>query len=374
MNLTDAEGNEINLDPSGDGAPVVMPIQGTGPQVDDTISAWAYDETVGKWVEEATGLVVELDDGTLAWEFTASHFSSWNCDQPIQTHGCVTGVITDSQGDPRKGATVRAVGLTYTSTTRARTGNSGEFCLEVKNGETVRMEVSYSVGGQVASQSSDPVTIPAGSASCSIQGSNCVDIGAIPVDIMSCLSGFVIDQQNQPVVGVNVSSPSGGQTTTDATGNFCLAVPVFPPTEAYVNMPADAGIGFQPVSMFTQPSRPDCANGCSNIAILRAYTNPTCAFGYAQINQVPAVNALIDIYDDAFPANPVYSTLVAQDGSFCAPAPADSSVTVQFGAGEAFCDSTEIDTTGLSGQSCPVGGPGNGGECSDIGVLNCTRR
>ncbi len=371
VDLTDAEGNEINLDPSGDGAPIVMPIQGTGPQVGEQISAWAYDESVGKWVEEATGTVVDLGDGVLAWEFTANHFSSWNCDQPIQTHGCVSGTVTDSNGNSRKGATVKAVGLTYTSTTTARTGNNGEFCLEVKNGETVRMEITYSVGGQVASQTTNPVTIPAGQASCSIQGSPCVDVGVIPVDIMSCLSGFVIDQQNQPVLGANVASPQGGQTTTDASGNFCLAVPVFQPTQAYVIQPADAGVGYQPVATFTQPARPDCLNGCANIVILQAYTNPSCSDGEVVINQNSAANALVDVYDDAFPEHPVFSTLTAQDGTFCAPVPPNSAVTVQVGSGDAFCDSTSLSTAGLAGQSCPAAG-GQGGECIDAGVLACT--
>ncbi len=371
VDLADADGNPINLDPAGDGAPVVMPIQGTGPQVGEQISAWAYDETVGKWVEEATGIVVELDDGSLAWEFTASHFSSWNCDRPIQTHGCVSGTVTDSNGNARKGATIKAVGLTYTSTTTARSGNSGEFCLEVKNGETVRMEITYSVGGQVASQTTNPVTIPAGQASCSIQGSPCVDVGVIPVDIMSCLSGFVIDQQNQPVPAANVASPQGGQTTTDASGNFCLAVPVFQPTQAYVIMPADAGVGFQPVQTFTQPARPDCQNGCANIVILQAYQNPTCVDGEVEMNGNPGANALVDVYDNAFPEHPVYSTLASQDGLFCAPAPPNSAVTVQVGSGDSLCDSTSLSTAGLAGQQCAVGGqPGT--ECLGAGVLSCT--
>lgn len=370
VNLTDPEGNELNLDLAGDGAPVVMPIQGSGPQIDDTISAWSYDESVGKWVEEAVGTVVELGDGTLAWEFTASHFSTWNCDQPISTHGCVSGTVTDSNGSARKGATVKAVGLTYTSTTTSRTGNSGEFCVEVKNGETVQMEITYSVGGQVASQTTAPVTIPAGQASCSQQGGACVDVGIIPVDILSCLSGFVIDQQSQPVVGANVASPQGGQTTTDVSGGFCLAVPVFQPTQAYVIMPADAGVGFQPVQMFTQPARPDCANGCSNIAILQAYSNPSCSDGEVSINGNPGANTLVDVYDDAFPIHPVFSTLAANDGTFCAPVPGNASVTVQVGSGDALCDSTQLSTAGFAGQQCAVGG--QGGECIDAGVLACT--
>ena len=81
---------------------------------------------------------------------SAPHFSTWNCDQPLPTHGCVTGSINTADGQDRSGATIRAVGITYISTTTARTNQNGDFCLEVKNGEQVWLEISYSVGGQMA--------------------------------------------------------------------------------------------------------------------------------------------------------------------------------------------------------------------------------
>lgn len=121
INLSGADGQELNL--AGATSSIIMPIQdlGTPPELGSQVPAWSYDESTGKWVEEAIGTVIELDDGTLAWEFEAPHFSTWNCDQPIQTHGCLTGTVVDSQGNPRSGATVRAVGITYISTTTART-------------------------------------------------------------------------------------------------------------------------------------------------------------------------------------------------------------------------------------------------------------
>ena len=88
---------------------------------------------------------------------------------------------------------MRAVGITYISTTTARTAQDGTFCLEVKNGETVWAEISYSIAGQTATQRTDAVSISPGQASCSLGVSTCNDLGTIPVDIQTCISGVVVN-------------------------------------------------------------------------------------------------------------------------------------------------------------------------------------
>lgn len=371
VNLSDDAGNELNL-ASGSTAPVIMPMWfGEGadaPAVGSTIPAWSYDETSGKWVEEGVGTVVDLGDGRYGWQFSAPHFSTWNCDQPLPTHGCVTGRVTNSQGTPRAGATVRAVGISYTSTTTARTDQNGNFCLEVKNGETVWMEISYSVGGQPATQRTDPVTIPAGQASCSLQGSPCIDIGTVPVDIVTCVSGVVINSQGMPIAGANISSPQGGITQTDSNGSFCLAVPVFQTTDVFVVTEQDE-VGFVPVRMFTQPGLPNCQSGCSNIAVLRPYSNVSCASGEVAIGGQPAPNALVEVFDTRYPSTRVMSTLAGQDGSFCAMVPSGMEVRVQVGSGPALCDAETFSTQGMGGEVCD--GSNQGGECAQVGQLSC---
>ena len=353
VNLTGENGEELNLD--AEAAPIVMPIQSLGSTVaiGDTVPAWSYNESTGKWVEEAIGTVIELDDGSLAWSFEANHFSTWNCDQPLPSHGCVTGIVTNSQGTPRQGATVRAVGMTYISTTTARTAADGSFCLEVKNGETVWLEISYSIGGQPATQRTDPVTIPAGQATCTDgDASDCVDMGIIPVDIMSCVSGVVIDSQNQPMADVDVVSPQGGIATTDSSGAFCLSVPVFQTTQVYVLTNQDSEFGFQPVQMFTQPGLPNCSGGCANIAVLRPYVETSCASGEVIINGNAMGNILVEVFDNAFPDVSVFSTLTASDGTYCAEIPAVGEVTVQVGSGDNVCGSEVLNTSSLGGEVC----------------------
>jgi hypothetical protein len=380
VNMWGENGEELNLGETS--APVLMPMQiqmsddpeiqalidDDMPMVGDTIPAWSYNESTGKWVEEAMGTVVEID-GNLFWEFEAAHFSTWNCDYPLPTHGCVTGQVTNAQGQPRQGATVRAVGMTYTSTTTARTTGDGTFCLEVKNGETVWLEISYTISGQPATQRTDPVTIPAGQSSCTDGNySDCVDMGVIPVDIMSCVTGVVIDNQNMPVVGADVVSPQGGIATTDSSGAFCLAVPVFQATQVYVLTGQD-DLGYQPVQMYTQPGLPDCQSGCPNIAVLRPYTSTSCASGEVIINSQSAPNILVEAYDASYPDVAVFSTLTNEDGSYCVEIPAGGEVTVMVGAGDNVCGSENVNASSLGGEVCDESSQS---ECASVPNFVCS--
>lgn len=385
LNLTDDAGNEINV---GTDAATVVPLQGAGYTLGEIIPMWHYDEVEGRWIEETEAEVIELDDGTLAASFGAPHFSTWNVDKPLPTHGCVTGVVQNAAGTPRQGATVRAIGISYISTTTARTNQNGEFCLEVKNGETVWMEISYSVGGQVATQRTDAVTIPSGQGTCSgLQftgngtngaGSNCVDIGVVEMEVMSCISGLVVTNQGQPVVGATVAAQSGGaqnggQAVTDENGFFCITASVFSQNTVSVIETDQSGgqMGFVPTQVYTQPGMPECQGGCSNVVVLRPYTSATCAAGNVQIGG-QAASTLVEVFDLNFPEARVFSTVSEENGDFCVPVPAGVDVSVQVGQGQSLCDASEI-AAGTSGQQagaqCDSGG--QGGECIDVGTLSC---
>ena len=100
INMTTPSGEDLQL--GSQASTIRLPVQNLGapPVIGDEISAWSYNEALGKWEEEAIGTVAEFD-GQLVWEFSAPHFSTWNCDRPISTHGCLTGTVTDSAGSPR---------------------------------------------------------------------------------------------------------------------------------------------------------------------------------------------------------------------------------------------------------------------------------
>jgi len=368
VNMTTPSGEDLQL--GSQASTIRLPVQSLGvpPIIGDEIAAWSYNETLGKWEEEAVGIVAEFD-GQLVWEFEAAHFSTWNCDRPISTHGCLTGTVTDSAGTPRSGATVRAVGITYISTTTARTTQDGSFCLEVKNGETVWAEISYSIAGQTATQRTDPVSISPGQASCALGESTCNDLGSIPVDIQTCISGVVVSSLNAPREGVQVMSPSGGVTTTDANGSFCMTTPVFQMSEVFALTEVDE-VGYKPVRIFTQPGLPDCQAGCSNLAVIRPYDTTSCAHGSVVVNGQVAENLLVEVFDLDYPDVRIYSTLSNSDGSFCASVPGGTSVSVQIGAGDNLCGIETVNTDSMGGEECADSG--QSGECYSLNEFVCS--
>lgn len=374
VNLFGENGEELDL--AGGTASVRIPVVDWGsdavPVAGETVPAWSYDEATGKWIEEGVFNIVEDADGLWA-EFEAPHFSTWNCDQPIQTHGCVSGRLTDTQGAPRAGATARFVGQTYVSTTTARTGQNGNFCIEVKNGETGFVEFSYTIGGQQATQRTEPVTIPAGQGTCTDGNtSDCVDIGEVPMDIVTCVQGIVTDSQGQAIPQVQVVSPQGGQAVTGADGSFCLTVPVFQTTDVYV-VPGQQGGNFgntlfQPKRVYSQPGLPACQNGCPNLVLLRPYAQTGCAEGSVSFgNQQQTATVPVEIFDASFPEVAIGTNLTNMDGSYCAEVPSGQEVTLRVGDAQFLCGEQTINVSN-NGGTCDSN---QGGECASVPTINC---
>ena len=99
----------------------------------DTQSSWSFDPQVGRWVEEGVGTVVE-EDGVISFQFEASHFSWWNCDQGF-VPSCASGRILDITGFPVRGAEVTCDGAQSFST--ATTDDDGYFVCSVLVGDEV---------------------------------------------------------------------------------------------------------------------------------------------------------------------------------------------------------------------------------------------
>ncbi len=375
VNLHGEGGEELNL--GDEAAPIRIPLQiqdapNASVPSGATVPAWSFDTATGKWVEEGEGALVQDPDGTWYWEFDAPHFSSWNVDRPLPTHGCVTGTVTNSQGTPRVGATVRAVGLTYTSTTTARTAQDGTFCLEVKNGETVWIEISYTIGGQPATQRTDPVTTGTQATCTDGSYSDCVDVGVVPIDIMTCVSGIVIDSQGNPVAGADVVSPQGGIAQTDSNGGFCLAVPVFMTTEVYVLTGADEP-GYQPTRIFSQAGLPGCQSGCPNLAILRPFGQTACAQGEVRVNSTAAANLPVEAYDLNYLDLPVFTTTTQADGSYCIEVPVTAAgVLVRVGNETSPCGAETLTTSSAGGGVCDDTDWSANPECLQVPVFECT--
>ena len=114
----------------------------------DTQSSWSFDPSVGKWVEEGVGTVVE-EDGVISFQFEASHFSWWNCDQGF-VPSCASGRILDISGFPVRGAEVTCDGAQSFST--ATTDDEGYFVCSVLVGDEVTFTATTVVDNRLWSQ------------------------------------------------------------------------------------------------------------------------------------------------------------------------------------------------------------------------------
>ena len=151
--LFGSEGEELNIS-SDTPAFLEIPISnGDLPEVyqlspGDTQSSWSFDPNVGKWIEEGVGTVVE-EDGVVSFQFEASHFSWWNCDQGF-VPSCASGRVLDITGFPVRGAEVTCDGNQSFST--ATTDDDGYFVCSVLVGDEVTFTATTVVDSRLWSQ------------------------------------------------------------------------------------------------------------------------------------------------------------------------------------------------------------------------------
>lgn len=96
-------------------------------------TTWSYDPIQGKWLEESSGTVNQIDD-ELYFTFEAPHFSWWNCDMGF-VPSCASGRVIDVSGFPIRGADVTCAGGQTTST--AVTDENGDYVCSIMVGDTV---------------------------------------------------------------------------------------------------------------------------------------------------------------------------------------------------------------------------------------------
>jgi hypothetical protein len=207
------------------------------------IPLYFYDENAGQWkrhsdngwLENAGRSKIAEDQlgairaGTYLGEIFAvgpvSHLSWWNIDWPISSHTCIKGLLLDTNGTPVSGASVAAVGLTYSGRTGPEiTGPDGKFCLEIMRseadgedvdgdnilGETQKLQLKVASGSD--QYAFGPFTSPVASATCT-NGSG-LDVGSLYLDaahrfsVSFCtVTGRVV--YSGVAVGINPGTPPG---------------------------------------------------------------------------------------------------------------------------------------------------------------------
>ncbi len=149
VEMEDLAGEDVELDPTQP-VDVSMPIDnGDYPDVyrlasGDTNDVWSFDEDASRWGDDGVGGVVEGADG-LEFEFQASHFSWWNCDQGY-VPSCATGHVYDVLDFPVRSAEVTCAGGQSTST--VYTDDNGFFVCTVMVGDTINVTATTTVGGK----------------------------------------------------------------------------------------------------------------------------------------------------------------------------------------------------------------------------------
>ncbi len=234
--LVDESGAELAI---GDGKTadieILLPADTTLKE-GDTVPAWHFDKASGKWNEEGTGTVVKYsqDPERLAFKATVSHFSTWNCDKPMETT-CVSGQVKLCDGTPAAGADLRGEGVDYDGSSTGFASGDGSFCIPVKTGATVSLTAAYGFGadrlvGQVlVTSGSDPSECPGPCTNADITLPCTPEDSPLDCDdtffagCKSCVKGRVVGGDGVPRAAVIKASMGTSSFTvvTDDKGNYC---------------------------------------------------------------------------------------------------------------------------------------------------------
>tara|TARA_R110000824_G_scaffold81916_1_gene205661 strand:- start:2265 stop:4154 length:1890 start_codon:yes stop_codon:yes gene_type:complete len=170
----------------------------------DTQSAWSFNPEQGMWIEEGVGNVIE-EDGNTFFQFEASHFSWWNCDQGF-VPSCASGRVVDVTGFPVRGAEVTCSGTQSTST--AVTDDNGYYVCSVLVGDTVTFTGTTFVDNRNWFKNTSKFMDGEGTSS-----ATCEPIDTIQIDV--CRLAGVVNVQN-----INGSTDIDDSVNSDNVGAF----------------------------------------------------------------------------------------------------------------------------------------------------------
>ncbi len=167
------DGADLDLAP-GQEMVVTFPVYDPA-HAPQTIALWSLDEESGSWVEEGSASLFD-DNGSLVYRGTVTHLSWWNCDAFVDQVTCIRGCVT-LDGEPVRGAYMRARGVDYQNAGGGWTNSDGCFAEDVKAGGTVELTASNIDGA------SAPRVISAGTTlmRAANDPSKCQDVGELPL-------------------------------------------------------------------------------------------------------------------------------------------------------------------------------------------------
>lgn len=222
---------ELRMQMPRDTWPVIVDLAPGNDRID--IPMYAFDEAKGTWIRHDKDGWLEDGDGAMLPESAlesirtgayagvviaaseVNHFSYWNVDWPVESHGCIRGIVHTADGAIAEGASVTASGRTYTGTSASQTtDDSGTFALDVMRsegsddvdqdgtpGETHRVALRVVHGGKVYDAGEYDAPVEQGG-----NGENCGDLGIIELTpdrelqaAVCTATGRVFDDRGTPL-------------------------------------------------------------------------------------------------------------------------------------------------------------------------------
>jgi len=179
------------------------------------VPMYSFDEARADWVTEPAGSLEDAEGGAIPEEdfpsildgsypdpvfvaFETRHFSTFNCDAPVNERGCVKGHLITDEGDALGNVQVNVSGVSYTGSAGAvMTGIDGYFAVDVMKsegssedvdgngtrGETFQAQVTINGAlGVYVGGAFDTPTVQGtvgGAVQCQPAACDCVDLGDI---------------------------------------------------------------------------------------------------------------------------------------------------------------------------------------------------
>lgn len=208
VSLFGEDGEVLNIEDDTPAAVEISISNGELPEIyqlanGDEQIAWSFNPELGKWIEEDAGNVVERD-GELFFQFQATHFSWWNCDQGF-VPSCASGRVVDMIDFPVRGAEVVCNGGQTTS--KVTTDNQGYYVCDVMVGDNVTFGASTFVGGRTWDNSTSLFMDGEGSDS-----TTCEPIPTIQIEVCR-IAGSINVQNVNSMTEEDVAAMNGDAVT-----------------------------------------------------------------------------------------------------------------------------------------------------------------
>jgi len=296
------DGTELNIAPGRNAYinTVIPPSIASG--APETIPTWSLNEETGIWEEEGIATKRQNADGQAIYDYTASHFSFWNCDAPFPVT-LLEGTVTDISGDPVQYAYM-TITFDNNGTLLSRggyTNSQGKYSGKVPKNKELEIEVTKNRCEDVFHQDIVPP----------IAGDQMThDISGIDLDIhqiMGTLQGCNGDALSDGLVKIYADTGEliwWGQTETD--GTYLLNIQCAPDSVFIRGIDPTNGTesDLQGLALFNPVTQVNAMTTCNNIETFlttrvngqnRTFYDVNLMQGDLQVIQIEQPNGFVEI-------------------------------------------------------------------------------